>query len=258
MPSERISPPTIFAFHKVRRGRHWDHTNIQPDRLCRILEAVASAGYRFDGLSATVLSSDSKTIALTFDDGYAHLVDSLPDLCGQFGVRPTLFIPCGLIGKTNRWDYSSVFGAETHLTTAEIRKLAESGFEFGSHSWSHRALTSLNSSGVKSELADSKAALEDITGHPVESISYPFGRVNSAVCEIASGVGYRYGLTTLWPSANQPKMTLGRLMIYGFDTPASVMHKLQGRMRWLERTKQQVTTSLASGTILYQRLSWRG
>ena len=258
MPSEKTSPPIIFAFHKVRRGRGWDHTNIHPDRLCRILMAVVSEGYSISTLACAISSADDKTIALTFDDGYAHLANELSAVCDQFGFRPTLLIPAGQIGKGNRWDYSSVIASETHLTADQIRELSNDGFDIGSHGWSHRPLTSLSIDESRAELANSKKLLEDITGRRVESISYPFGRVNSLITEIASEVGYRYGLTTQWPSENQSSMGLGRIMVYGFDTPFAVLQKLRGRLQWLERAKQSVTTSLAAGTGLYQRFLGRG
>ncbi len=250
--------PIIFALHKLRRGRRWDHTNIQPDRLSRILRAVVSHGYRFDTLTGAVTSADDKTIALTFDDGYAHLADNLPGLCAEFGIRPTVFIPAKLIGQSNRWDYSSIFGSELHLSEREIGKLADGGIDIGSHGWSHRAFTSLNSISLRQELLDSKKRLEDVSVQRIETISYPFGQINDDIAKIASEIGFRYGFTTQWPEAVQSKMTLGRIMIYGFDTPFSVMQKLDGRLKWLERQKQAVTTTLASGTVLFQRLSGRG
>jgi peptidoglycan/xylan/chitin deacetylase (PgdA/CDA1 family) len=248
----------ILALHKVRRGRWWDHTNVSPDRLCRILRILSGAGYRFCDLDSGITSSDVGAIALTFDDGYAHWILELPDICAQFNARPTIYIPAGLIGKSNNWDYSSIFVSEPHLTTGEIRRMSDMGFEIGSHGWQHRALTTLTTDKVRSELVDSKNRLEDISGREVESISYPFGRVNSTVMEIAGETGYRYGLTTRWPVQHQSSLSLGRIMIYGFDTPSSVLRKLNGRLQWLERTKQSATSALAGGTVLFQRLSGRG
>jgi peptidoglycan/xylan/chitin deacetylase (PgdA/CDA1 family) len=145
-------------------------------------------------------------------------------------------------------------------------------------------LTSLNSAEVRSELADSKKLLEDITGQSIDSISYPFGMVTDSITQIAAEVGYHYGFTTRWPYRKakllkteeshhewwvtrakkkteleyHSNLALGRIMIYGFDTPSSVLRKLEGRLQWLERSKQSVTSALAGGTVLFQRLSGRG
>ncbi len=247
--------PIILAFHKVRPGRRWDHTNIQPRRLTSILTALSDRGYRFTGLRDVVDKNDPTQIALTFDDGYAHLAETIPPICEQFRAKPTLFIPAGYVGKSNRWDYTGRFATEQHLSQSQIRSLANIGFEIGSHGWSHAPLTQFSNARVAEELGNSKRLLEDITGRPVRSISYPFGRFDQRVIELARMAGYTAGVTTSWISRGADYLALGRIIIYGFDTPFSVLQKLQGRLAWLEKLKQSIATSLSVGTSLYQRIS---
>lgn len=247
--------PIILAFHKVRPGRRWDHTNIQPSRLTSILSALDGRGYRFTSLQSVVATPNPRQIALTFDDGYAHLAETLLPICEQFRARPTLFIPAGYIGKSNRWDYTGRFAPEQHLSQSQIRSLAEAGFEIGSHGWSHRPLTQPATARLAEELGNSKRLLEDISGRPVRSISYPFGRLDQRMVRLARSAGYTTGVTTNWISAGADCLALGRIITYGFDTPFSVLQKLEGRLAWLEKLKQSIATSLSAGTGLYQRIS---
>lgn len=247
--------PIILALHKARRGRRWDHTNIQPSRLTSILSALSDRGYRYTDLQGVVQETDPKQIALTFDDGYALLAETIPPICEQFRAKPTLFIPAGYAGKSNRWDYSGRFAPEQHLSQSQIRSLAEAGFEIGSHGWSHAPLTQFSNARVAEELGNSKRLLEEITGSSVRSISYPFGRFDQRIVEQARMAGYTTGVTTSWISRGADFLALGRIIIYGFDTPFSVLQKLEGRLAWLEKLKQSVATSLSGGTGLYQRIS---
>ncbi len=246
--------PIILAFHKVRPGRRWDHTNIQPGRLVRILFALSGRGYRFTSLQAVVDDQDPKQIALTFDDGYAHLADTLPQICDQFRAKATLFIPAGYVGKSNRWDYTGRFAPEQHLSQTQIRSLALAGYEIGSHGWSHAPVTQFTNTRLAEELGNSKRSLEDITGTEVRSISYPFGRFDQRVVKQVRSEGYSTGVTTDWISSSSDRLALGRIIVYGFDTPFSVVQKLEGRLAWLEKLKQSVATSLSAGTGLYQRI----
>jgi len=73
---------------------------------------------------------------------------------------------------------------ESHrfLRRAELAKLAEGGLiEIGAHSVTHCSLGSLPVSQQRHEIRQCKLTLEEIVGHPVTSMSYPFG---------SSGVDY--------------------------------------------------------------------
>lgn len=258
MTSKPNHTPIILALHKIRPGRRWDHTNIQPDQLQRILASLQDRRYEFAPLEEVARRNDPKTVAITIDDGYAHLAETLPPLCQRFRLTPHLFIPAGEIGKTNSWDYTSSLSPEPHLTEAQIRALSNIGVIIGSHGWSHRPLTNETPTELAEGLTNSKRRLEEIIGRPVIAISYPFGRTSGAIEKAALAAGYELGLTTRWPIASQTATALGRVIIYGFDTPFSVLQKLEGRLRPIEQAKQYIATTLSAGTGWYQEVSGRG
>jgi len=61
------------------------------------------------------------------------------------------------------------------ITWEHVKEMAEWGVEFGGHGASHNILTTMSESGLRSELAGSKQALEKELGHFIDLFSYPNG-----------------------------------------------------------------------------------
>ncbi|WKZ76308.1 MAG: polysaccharide deacetylase family protein [Vicingaceae bacterium] len=80
----------------------------------------------------------------------------------------------------------------SYLRTDQIKSLADSGFEIGSHSVTHSLFTAeyMNESKINFELKQSKIYLEEITGKPVTSFCFPSGYYNSKTIELAKENGY--------------------------------------------------------------------
>jgi peptidoglycan/xylan/chitin deacetylase (PgdA/CDA1 family) len=85
------------------------------------------------------------------------------------------------------------------MTRDQIREMAEHQMTIGSHAHTHQALTCLDNHEHQRELMASKQLLEQVTGQPVKSISYPFGRyqyVPLSIQESARRCGYQLGFTS--------------------------------------------------------------
>ncbi len=248
----------ILAFHKVQASFSYGATNFSPSRLKNLLTVFIQRGFRLVSLQEAIERHEPKTLAVSFDDGYAHLGDTLPVLVREFGFAPTVFIPTGYLGCDNTWDYSSVFRRTRHLDAAAIRYLAAAGVEFGAHGHRHIDLTKCNDKELRDELDRPRKMLEDILGARVISLSYPFGRTNSTVTQEASRAGYRYGLTMRFPKPTDLPIATGRLPIYGYDTTLSILRKVEGgRLYALEKLKSSITNRLSTGTSLWRRVTGR-
>ncbi len=77
----------------------------------------------------------------------------------------------------------------------ELRVLAESGIEIGSHGYSHSLLPDCSDELIRFELRASKARIEEALGRPVRFIAYPNGDRNDRVRRIAREEGYRFGFS---------------------------------------------------------------
>ena len=67
---------------------------------------------------------------------------------------------------------------------------------FGSHSLSHRALTSLSDREVFDEFVVSKQILEDRIGREITSFSYPYGSCTEKLHSACFSAGYKYCYTS--------------------------------------------------------------
>ncbi len=65
--------------------------------------------------------------------------------------------------------------AQLYVTADQVRSLASSGFEIGSHTYSHVHCRVLSASGFACEIDRNKQALEEIVGRRVRSFSVPYG-----------------------------------------------------------------------------------
>lgn len=77
----------------------------------------------------------------------------------------------------------------------------------GSHTWSHRLLTQLDSTAVMDELRDSKQQLEERTGQPCITFAYPNGNHSPEIRTAVKTAGYAYAFTTSpgrWTAGSDP------------------------------------------------------
>jgi peptidoglycan/xylan/chitin deacetylase (PgdA/CDA1 family) len=83
------------------------------------------------------------------------------------------------------------------LHQAEVRLLATSGLvEVGAHSVTHPALGGLSREEQDAEVAGSKAALEGILGHPVESFAFPHGSYTADTVAAVTRSGFARAVTS--------------------------------------------------------------
>jgi peptidoglycan/xylan/chitin deacetylase (PgdA/CDA1 family) len=253
--------PTLLVFHKLVPVFTYGVTNYSPRRFRRLLESLVSSGWTLDRLdrpTSVPTQQGRGCLAVCFDDGYEHLADVLPELVDEFHLRPVIFMPTELEGRSNQWDYSHVCRPFRHLSRGQIRVLSDKGVVFGSHGASHRDLTSCTGQELSRELSDSRNNLQDWSGQSVEAISYPFGRCDRRVCDAAEEAGYRSGYTMRFPSPKDHSLSMGRVPVYGFDTPLAVRAKLgDGFSRRLEQAKSAVVSGLSGGTVWLNRLRGR-
>lgn len=244
----------LLVFHKLLGRFSYGATNYSPDRFERLLSQLAQSGW--PGVGADDEAPErGRGVVISFDDGYLHLADQLPDIMARLELRPLIFMPADLIGRSNNWDYSHRWCPTPHLDEAGLRRLAESNVTIGSHGASHCDLTTCTPRQLKRELEDSRHRLQDITGQSIDYLSYPFGRCHQRVTEAAEVAGYRRGYTMSFPQPTDTALTCGRYPVYGFDTLWSIRQKLDhGPAYQVERFKTAAIGRLSGGTVFLNRL----
>lgn len=148
------------------------------------------------GLHAGTLPD--RAVALTFDDGYASVVETAWPMLRERGLPATSFVVSDYLGGDRRfaWDRGQRDHDGLRLSTAaDVVAAAEEGLDIGSHTVSHPWLPALDPAELRRELAGSKDALEDLLGRAVTSTAYPTGGWDPAVRRGTDEAGYRIGIT---------------------------------------------------------------
>jgi peptidoglycan/xylan/chitin deacetylase (PgdA/CDA1 family) len=131
------------------------------------------------------------TVFLTFDDGYADLME-IDALMKKYAIHPTVF----LLSDPAHANRGEMGTAKPLLSDAQVRTLLKHGWEIGSHSATHPdfAAITLNTS-IEAEVVSSKSVLEKKFGVRVNAIAYPKGRYSREILAAAQRAGYHIGVT---------------------------------------------------------------
>ncbi len=184
-----------------------------------------------------------------FDDGYEDTFTNAFPILSEFGFTANLFVITGLLGKFNSWDFT-LFGTFKHLSREQLKALADAGWNIGSHTKSHLALTTLSPSLLRAELHDSKQFLEDLLGKAVTAISFPFGNFNARVIEACKEAGFQEAISI---KTSSPDGFVKRSKaVYRFDSLNSIRAKLRNAPFELLRLRS--INALSGATILMHKL----
>lgn len=157
---------------------------VSKEQFASQLDVVERGEFKGSNVSESLSALESGTagkpiVCLTFDDGCASDLHVAAPLMRDKNFNATFYVTVDHLGK------------DGYLTKTELRELSDLGFEIGSHSLTHRHLNDLDAREISTELIDSKRALEEITGKPVDHFSCPGGRVDAVVTEVAMQAGYK-------------------------------------------------------------------
>jgi peptidoglycan/xylan/chitin deacetylase (PgdA/CDA1 family) len=260
--------PQVLCFHKVTERFCWEGTWTKPARFFATVDRFLERGYRFVGIDGYLGAIEAATeeqpetdavnrdLLLTFDDGYVELYDIvLPGLEAR-GVPFHVFLVSDYTGRTNDWDLSLGRRPFRHLDRNQIEDMAARGVTFGSHGATHSDLTRMGPDEIREELVRSKTAIEEYTGAPVRTLSYPFGRYNASVEALVRETGYDAAFS-LYPSHANTRFrrtAIRRNGVYVVDTAPIVEAKVSpGTFFWLEEMKCRAINGLAVLTPVLKR-----
>lgn len=131
-----------------------------------------------------------KSVLLTFDDGYTdNYTEALPIL-KEKNMTATVFPISNWIGKENKWENFNK-APTTTMDLDQLKNWQASGMEIASHTVNHPFLAHCDSRQAMTELAESKAALENKLSRPIDFVCYPYGSFNAETKTAVQAAGYK-------------------------------------------------------------------
>lgn len=181
----------VLMYHSIDDNDKATKLSVSPETFARQMEFLHRNKYNVVGLDEAVSylrerkKIPSKTVAITFDDGYYNNYKYAYPVLKRYNIPATVFIIVNKIGQPG-W-----------LGWRELKEMSDSGLiTVGSHTISHLWLPTMGTAKLKAELADSKRILEERLGKDVGLLCYPIGALDDRVKRLVREAGYEAGIAT--------------------------------------------------------------
>jgi peptidoglycan/xylan/chitin deacetylase (PgdA/CDA1 family) len=231
----RGQPPApglrILFYHRVCDDR--DELAVRPARFAEQMARLARDGLRAvdveEGHALLTGGQAEGVVGLCFDDGYADVARHAVPVLERHGFRATVFLATGVIDGTAAFTWYATQPAL--LTWDDVRALDGAGtLRFGAHTVTHPNLLALDEAAARTEIAGSRAALEERLGHAVGAFCYPAGLFGARERGLAAEAGFALA-TSCEPGVNGPDsdpLALRRVQIDARDRLLDFRAKVGG------------------------------
>lgn len=215
--------PTVMYHHVrdlgVARSQGDLGLSVDPGTFRSQMQYLKDKGYNVLAMKDLINFFDNqipiptRSILLTFDDGYEDFSLNAVPILKEFGFRATLFLPTGLVGNPG------------FLTWGQISDAGGTGLiYFANHTWSHRSVA------VSKEIDQKEISTADIQlkEHGLNQdlvFGYPYGNVADYAIQVLQSMNYKVAFTTIpgGTLCKKQRFTLPRIRIgnaplsaYGF------------------------------------------
>jgi peptidoglycan/xylan/chitin deacetylase (PgdA/CDA1 family) len=152
-----------------------------------------------------------KTVVLTFDDGWKSFKEYAHPILKELDFPATLFI------------YTDFIGTRTSLSWAELKELAQEGFDIQAHSKTHEDMRRKPTESeeeysrrMQSELVQPLSIFQQRVGQPARILAYPYGSHDEGVLKRVREAGYiaAFDVRRQGNAAFTPPLTIHRAQIY--------------------------------------------
>jgi peptidoglycan/xylan/chitin deacetylase (PgdA/CDA1 family) len=243
----RVGKPDVLmlCYHGV--SEDWTSPLcVTPDALQSQLEFLASKGYA--GVTFTEAALDNHptdVVAVTFDDGYTSVGEIAAPILDRFGIPGTLYVPTRYIGtgQPMSWPGIDEWTGGPHeaelmpMSWEEVRSLADTGWEIGSHTVTHPRLTTLGDRELRDELVSSREECRRRIGTSCQSIAFPYGDCDQRVIDASREAGYSAVATIPWRLEQSGRFVWPRTGIFREDNQRVFRLKVSPLLRRLRASR---------------------
>jgi peptidoglycan/xylan/chitin deacetylase (PgdA/CDA1 family) len=235
----------VVYYHRIDDEQH---------RSCVSPRAFAAqmAWLRDEGFNVVPLASlrghldehrafPERTVAITFDDGFADNYTNAFPVLVRHRLPATIFLAAGYIGGQDLPVLRDRSGLKP-LDWSQVREMADAGIEFGAHTLTHRSLPGLPAEELEREITGSRELIAERTARPVDTFCYPRGHFDDGVKRAVRDAGFRLACTTL-PGCVTPDthpFSLRRTFIARDDSLRDFARKIDGSFDLLHAARQRL------------------
>jgi peptidoglycan/xylan/chitin deacetylase (PgdA/CDA1 family) len=168
-------------------------------------------------------------VAVTFDDGFNKTFEHALPILTRHRIPATMFIVADRIGRDNDWMQRRGRPRRQLMDAVQIRDMQAAGITIGSHTLTHPQLPECTPEVMHTELADSKARLEDVISRPVTHFAYPFGLYDDKARQLVEECGYLSACSTRSGFNNEKtdRYELRRIEVFGSDHLRHLRQKMK-------------------------------
>ena len=241
----------ILTYHHVANPPP-DHPRknlfVSPREFSIQMDFLSQKGFHvvsLDHIHAALTSGEtlsSKTVAITFDDGFEdNFTNAFPILL-RHGFPATIFMVSSYVGLGVAPD--NLIDGERYLSAAQLQTMTERNITIGSHSKAHKKLGRIPIEEAASDIAWSRKELGNILQKPVNWFCYPFGSFNQEVEKSVRQAGFVGAVSVIRDNRFRqdqiyhlprimvmPNISLLRFQYY-FSTLYHFIHHFKNRRRW--------------------------
>ena len=239
--------PRVLMYHMIsphRPGAKFNGLRVTPERFEAQLAWLKREGWHLFTISELWEQWDTlpaKSVAITFDDGYADNLHNALPLLAKSDASATIYM---VVDRHDR-DWSTAkkthhntgeLAREPKLNDEELQRLVASGrIEIGSHTLTHINLRTTAADNKRRELTESRRLLQAQTGQAVTSFAYPFGIYGDEDVALAREAGYTTAVTTIdgidTRTPRPDPLQLKRIKVSGKDNMLAFVMRMRGGKR---------------------------
>jgi peptidoglycan/xylan/chitin deacetylase (PgdA/CDA1 family) len=237
-----VADVLVLCYHAV--SDDWPSPlAVTPDRLERQLAMLVRRGYRGVTFERAVTAPPaSRTLAVTFDDGYRSVLTHARPILDRLGLPATVFVSTDFVDIDGpmHWPGIDDWLGSAHedelrgMTWEQLGALRDAGWEIGSHTCSHPRLSRLADAPLARELSESRRACEARFG-TCRTLALPYGDGDARVLAAAREAGY-VAVAGL-PGRGTPSAGWRRVGIYPGDGRGRFAVKVARPVRHLRRSR---------------------
>jgi peptidoglycan/xylan/chitin deacetylase (PgdA/CDA1 family) len=184
-PGEVTAP--ILLYHHIAESETGNRYYISPTTFKQQMNKLKELGYETitaSELAKVILHGGNlppRPVVITFDDGDLDVFENAYPILKDLGYVASMYVVSNYMDQPN------------FLSSDQLKKLADSGWEIGSHSSNHYDLT-LNYGLFYQEMNLSRQNIEASVGVELRTFAYPYGKVDPNVMAKISEYGYLAGM----------------------------------------------------------------